>query len=505
MKNFKTILRDACIRFSLFVAIGAASPGCGQGENGTSSARARPASDVQLAAATAQPSSAELARIQTYRDSLYMDSDIVYSFQSKFGATVDCIDFEAQGSVKALRAQGKATPFDKLGSLPSPPGGIAPPNGASDLAFQGEPDANGNPRRCPEGTVLSSRPTVAQILDAGGLDAFEAQRARLPQQSTEEYDCFYTTTGAAGFDHAAGYQHLNYAGLLKYTTLYGPSLANTSEHSISQLWAITGSCENWAPGQACTTGANGNAVQSVEVGWMVGNGNASQIPYLFAFVTLDGYLYGGKSCFAGQGTLQGGQPCCTASGTEGTDCWIANPNGAQFLVNEALGTAGSLPTGRAPVEMSFQVWNGTPYGANAWYVWINGSLIGGYLSSIFTGQMQTTGASYLQVGGEVYDSWPGNPGSHTTTQMGSGIPPAPSSGHGYEYTAYDRNVMYIDAQENYHNASLQYIQDTPAGEFDSTGVCGYQAGLFYALSTSQAAGGSGWGTYFYYGGGPGSF
>jgi hypothetical protein len=285
--------------------------------------------------------------------------------------------------------------------------------------------------------------------------------------------------------------------------LYGPSLANTGEHSLSQLWAMTGSCENWAPGQACTTGANGNAVQSVEVGWMVGNGNASQVAYLFAFVT----LHGGKSCFAGQGTIPGGQPCCSPNRSMGTDCWIANPSTAQypvdFLVNEGLGTTGSLPTGRPPVELPIQVWNGTPYGEDAWYVWIDGNLIGGYLSSIFTGQMQTTGASYLQVGGEVYDSWP--QGNHTTTQMGSGIPPAASSGHGYEYTAYDRNIMYIDAQETYHDASLSYINDTPAGEYDSPGICGYQAGLYYGLSTSLSAGGSGWGTYFYYGGGPGSF
>ena len=311
-----------------------------------------------------------------------MDSDIVYSFQSKFGAIVDCIDFEAQGSVKALRAQGRATPFDKpLSGLPSSPAGIPTATGASDIAFHGEPDGNGNVRRCPDGTVLVTRPTVDEILAAGGLDSFLAQRSRPPQQSTEQYDCYYTTTAAAGYDHAVGYQHLNYAGLLKYTTLYGPSLANTGEHSLSQLWAMTGSCENWAPGQACTTGANGNAVQSVEVGWMVGNGNASQVAYLFAFVTLDGYLYGGKSCFAGQGTIPGGQPCCSPNGSMGTDCWIANPSTAQypvdFLVNEGLGTAGSLPTGRPPVETSHPGMEWDPlWGVDAWYVWIDGNLIG---------------------------------------------------------------------------------------------------------------------------------
>ena len=80
----------------------------------------------------------------------------------------------------------------------------------------------------------------------------------------------------------------------------------------------------------------------------------------------------------------------------------------------------------------------------------------------------------------MYDSWP--QGNHTTTQMGSGIPPAASSGHGYEYTAYDRNVMYIDAQETYHDASLSYINDTPAGEYDSPGILWLSGGaLLWAL------------------------
>jgi hypothetical protein len=511
MKNDKTNSRYTHLLFTGLAIIGPATSGCGQGDRAPealeqTSVDLQLASDGAVDAGVASDGGTAVAQIQAYRDSFYEDSDVVYSFQSKFGETIDCIDFESVGSVKALRAQGKATPFDKpLTTLPQPASSVPPPNGASNLAFLGEPDVNGNPRRCPNGTALMTRPSVAQILAAGGLDSFLAQRAQLPKQSTEQYDCYYTTTPGAGWDHAAGYQDLNYAGLLKYTTLYNPILNNTGEHTLSQLWAITGNCENWSSGQNCPTGA----VQSVEVGWMVGNGNPSQIPFLFAFITLDGYMIGGKSCYAGQGTALDGQPCCTANSKvkEGTDCWVPNPNTAQYpvdyVVNEQLGNANSFPTGQAPTEMAIQVWNGTPYGEDAWYVWINGNLIGGYYSSVFSGQMQTTGASYLQVGGEVYDSWPKN--NHTTTQMGSGIPPAPGSGYGYEYTAYDRDVMYIDAQNNYHNASLSYINDTPAGEYDSTGVCGYEAGLFYALSTSLSAGGSGWGTYFYYGGGPGVY
>jgi len=120
-------------------------------------------------------------------------------------------------------------------------------------------------------------------------------------------------------------------------------------------------------------------------------------------------------------------------------------------------------------------------------------------------------ATYLQAGGEVYNTWPNVcPHSvvHTTTAMASAYP----GSDGYKYAAYQRDVMYIDSSAAYHSAALQYI-NTPSYENDDSilGLCGLDAAYLtdcsggyiggYDITTSPAAGGTGWDTYFYFGGG----
>ncbi len=130
----------------------------------------------------------------------------------------------------------------------------------------------------------------------------------------------------------------------------------------------------------------------------------------------------------------------------------------------------------------------------AWFVYIDGQLIGWYQSAAFTGQMQWS-ATYLQVGGEVFDHWAG--GQHTTTQMGSGIyPSGPPPYYGYGYSAYHRNVSYIDSGfpvngSDYHKSSLAYTTSPPPAEGDLgyPGICGFDAGTYgYGLSLTPQSG-----------------
>jgi hypothetical protein len=442
-------------------------------------------------AASSAPSAAEFARIQAFRESFFADSEVRHSFHNAAGDAVECIDFEAQGSVKALRAQGLPTIADHLPPAPAPPADTPAPNGALPGVMTGDRDDAGRERRCPAGTVPALRPTVAQIMARGGLDGYRnaKKHARPPQQSPFQYDCWLTSSGGPQWDHAAGVQRLTYSGALTYTSLYRPYIYDVNhEHTLSQMWVETGNCEYWdqyGPSNPCTIGGSGNAVQSVEVGWMVGNAAADGNPHLFVFSTQDGYYQ--KSCFAGEGGN-----CCPAPGSgQGTDCWVAAP-GAPYVVNQSLGS--SFPTGVTPTEMAIQVWNGAPYGYPAWFVWINGQLIGWYPSTTFWGQMQTS-ASYLQVGGEVYDSWPN--GAHTPTAMGSGV----DATAGYEHAAYHRSIMTIDSAKAYHPASLGFLWVPPEDqEANKPGLCGFQAGLHYSLTWSPPAGAAGWGSYFYFGG-----
>ena len=127
------------------------------------------------------------------------------------------------------------------------------------------------------------------------------------------------------------------------------------------------------------------------------------------------------------------------------------------------------------------------WGTPAWTFWVNGNLIGFIPSSVYHDVM-TYGATYYQVGGEVYDSW--SMGRHTTTEMGSGW-----QGSAAYDAAYHRNVPFMYIDENVYDAPLDFV--------NGTGVCGYEAASYYSLSSTAATGAANsgqWGTYFYYGG-----
>jgi hypothetical protein len=435
---------------------------------------------------------AEAARVQSYLDTFYAATDIVHSFQTIHGEQIDCIPFDAQPTMRALRANGVSA------TLPAPPvSPPGPPPGPS--PFDGSLDENGSARECPSGTVPQHRPSVAAIEAAGGPAAFQAHTTHL-RHPTGQLDCVNYTTPGVSWDHAAGYQYLTYQGLLTFTSVWSPFVLSPSlgEHSLSQLWAISGTCEfDGTRGQTTSPCTSSNAVQSLEVGWMVGDTpfGVTEQPTLFTFVTQNGYdtTKPTGNCYGN--TNLGG--CCPS----GSDCFVA-ATGAQYVP----GTVFTPSTvGQVPNEIALQVWNGSAQGLAAWYIWVNGYLIGGYLTgSTYTGQMQTA-ATYLQVGGEVYDADSG--GVHTETEMGSGYE-NPSSITGvpqnYEWTAYHRHVSYIDSSNAYHDASLSYVNG-------NTGICGWQASSYYGLGKSPAwsagpaqpqwgTGFSSWNQYFYFGG-----
>ena len=179
--------------------------------------------------------------------------------------------------------------------------------------------------------------------------------------------------------------------------------------------------------------------------------------------------------------------------------------------------------GTTPTEISVQVWNGSQASPAAlgWWVWVNGNLLGWYPPNSFNWPAGETGAgtpgpmaygpaTYVQVGGEVEDLWPGN--EHTSTSMVSDWSPL---NRGYEWAAYARNVMLIQTTSSgstYSSAPLEFMY-APAyeGDNEDPGLCGYDSASWtsqyghgsYNLSLSLPAGGASWGQYFYFGGGVG--
>ncbi len=117
-------------------------------------------------------SAAELAQIQAYLNSRYKASDVWRTFIAATGQTVHCVDWFAQPSVKALAAKG--TPITRIPTPPPLPTGLVKAS-IPEWALNGVPDNNGVPRTCAPNGVAMVRVTVAEILAAGGLDAYLAR------------------------------------------------------------------------------------------------------------------------------------------------------------------------------------------------------------------------------------------------------------------------------------------------------------------------------------------
>jgi streptogramin lyase len=475
----------------------------------------------------------EVLRIQTFiEQTYYATSDIVSSFEASPGEQIDCIDFFAQHSVKAWLAKGVTIPSTPP---PAPPRAAneAPPNMPPGLAFTGQPDRNGHPRQCTGNQVAVSRPTVAQIQAAGGLDAFKQQvLGRKPRlvQDDRQHDCWLNADPAGGglvpgvssdavnWDHAVGLQRGNwlpagapgYMGMKITAPIYEPFMDPLGPgHSDVQLWAQTGDCDNFynsaddvkagesknpcrhdATCTSCLTNGgdcHGCAVQSMEVAALT---SGNDVPRLTAFFTSDGYftnycLAQDPSCaFCPTVSITVNDPTTGAPTTtqQGTNCWVQWPGatlrpGVQ-LDRDATGHNIVAPYGQPPIEIEFRIWNGSQQSAATagWWVYVADNLIGWYPPNTFDwpdgspGPMANGPATYLQAGGEVLNTWPIENG--VPRHSNTAMVSENSAFAGYGYASYVRNVSYFDASQVGHDAELQYVV-TPAYEKDAgmAGLC----------------------------------
>jgi hypothetical protein len=453
--------------------------------------------------------------------------DITHTFETRATQTVDCVRYEAHPAVRRRLLAGIAhDPTDVPAPPPAASNAISP--NISPPPFDGSLDRMGRVRLCPIGSVPIVRPT--QIARQQRLESART-KARLPKcppyQSCLQNDVLLapppgsSTLKGPGYDHAAGvfYPDELYGGST-ITPVYSPFVAvPDAEHSLSQLWIHTGDCEEWAfksgrtcyspfnppPNGDCATSPLCDASQTIEVGWIAGNQNCLQAdecfmvpasdndaPFLFVFSTIDGY--GNQWCFAGQENTD----FCL-----GTNFFIPSGVYAGHAPNVQLPTTSTI--GKPPVELQIQVWFGrSPKGGlTAWWIFIDGALIGYYPADSFWGMMQSR-ATYMQVGGEVSDTFAFN--QHTTTTMGSGK----WAKFGCGFSAYHRNVMYASSPQAQHKpvvfeeAALEFITNAPKTStpdvytLNPEGISGYEAGDFYQLI--QGAGNTDWGSHFFFGG-----
>lgn len=429
-----------------------AAPGDNRASGGaTASARA------SASAATGPGSTAvvggEGARVQAYLDSIYQRSDVRHSFRTRFGEDVDCVDFFAQPAVKALAARGI-----RVSQRPEVPADLpakaTPPSPAESnrvavgsVFFDGQPDDNGQPRSCPDGSVPQIRLTAERIRQAGGLDAFTAAVSRprpAPPTPGHPDNCDFPN-----YAHIVG--ALTAPGDEVYMgdstmSIFAPNIP-TGDHSVAQTWTYSG--YNLCDGITST-------IQSVEAGWNVDPGlYGDENSHLFVFSTTDGYQTTG--CYNNW------------PGTGNCVPWVQSSS--RYAPGMIL--PASVVNGAAH-ELEVLTIN-----INNWWIQITvdgvREYMGYYPASAFHGSMQTY-ADNFEVGGEVYDAT-----GKFNVPMGSGYWPE----FGLGYAAYHHDSWgwgSLNGQKTSFD-NLTMVDARPNS---------------YAYSTT-ATPGSGWANFFFFG------
>jgi hypothetical protein len=407
----------------------------------------------------------EAARVQSYIAARYTAADVRHSFRTQFGEDIDCIDFEAQSSVKALRAQGVQVP------PPPPAAPLLHPPTADDVFFTGYPDENGSPRSCPQGTVPQVRLTSERIAHAGGLDAYlrASHDKAAPLGSASPQGCPATQNYAWVTSTVQTSEPINAGGTTM--AVYKPTLPTGAfnSHSLSEAWLVTGT------GSGCA----GSSVQSIEVGWHVHDQYEGDYnTHLFIFATNDGYATTG--CYNNDDKPGYGGPAT---------CLPFVLTSSVFTPGMTLtaSTLGSTSVRELTTTTSFGELMPQDPGPNAWFLTLSATGIapqqlGYYPASDFTGGLRVGEGATYEVGGEVEDNT-GQVDPFTSIQMGSGNGPELGIGD----SAYHHDVW----------ALTQSGRVTALGGWYENESLYYQ----YAYPPSSPPGAAGWSNFFFYGGG----
>ena len=436
------------------LAASAALIGCSSGSP-TAAPGGSPGAPAPGGAAPHAASPDEALRMQRFIDAQYDQADVVYSFRTRFGEDIDCVPEAAHPAYKAAIRSGITAP-----TLVAPPPQTVGA-GAVPSSFDGTLDDNGRTRSCPPDAAPVMRPSTAAITRAGGFDAWSARnRAKLPPPaapSGADYSGYYHAIGvdSAGISQVTGFMSI--------MSLWTPITQTLLDHSLSQIWLVSSANGRWGYDANCGYSSTTNCEQTVEAGWNVdtgvygdggddGNGNT----HFFTYFTADGYHLTG--CY-------------------NTGCGYVPVNGAPFTPGQILGFSPSNH------ELGVIVTND---GNGNWLININGYTVGWYPASLFNNGMggsvpMTQYAYQFLAGGEVYDSSP-----TPMTAMGSAV----LATHGWSGVsdwsgaAYQRNVAYLAGGYGYTASLGSYVTNA----------------AWYPETSTPAAGGGGWGTYFYYGG-----
>jgi hypothetical protein len=389
-----------------------------------------------------------MARITQFLNARYAQSDVVKSFGTKHGKTIDCIPFMSQPGVEAVLARGL--------SITQPAAQQIDRASLGDLAgdaFLGDPDDQGRPRTCGDAVpVLRIEPKT--IIEAGGLDAFLAAHTRKAPPPELNGAAPPAAPNLGNYAHVQTQSNINsglYLGSARFSSQPVFNL-HIPDHSVAQMWVLDSGT------------IAGKTLQTVEAGVNSDPGlygtTFGAYPHLFIWSTKDGYNSTG--CY----NNVGGTPPCLM--------WVGAP-GAAFTPGQML-SYGSLGS---PVEAGINIHNVT--GTNAgWQIEVGQSStparIGFYPAADYNGTM-TTAANFFRVGAEVYDQT-----ANWLSPMGWGSnPEAGRVGAGYvrDYIAYGNGACTANFGGATCWSGLSSERTGYAFQATAAGENGWQDGFYY--------------------------
>jgi hypothetical protein len=251
-----------------------------------------------------------------------------------------------------------------------------------------------------------------------------------------------------GFYHAYSQHTGTFFGGLCDMTIYTPTIQGGDDHSLYQLWLLSGT---------------GDGTQSVEAGWIVDSGlNGDLDPHLFTFFTTNGWTENGDN-LGGYNQQQAG--------------WVQ--------ISDGVFPGAALATSRVGqqvnrYDMQFMLWQGS------WWFKLENIWVGYYPISLFGAGPMARSASWMAFGGEVFSGL--SDPTMTTCQMGSGR----KGEHGSDgYSAWQRNIQAITSI----NATGGQVQDFNGRAFAE------DSSRYDIVQTMSS--GTNWGS-FLFAGGPGS-
>lgn len=380
----------------------------------------------------------EFSRMQKHILGLYEGVVVTNSFFDLSESIVDCVTIESQPGLrgqKLAKAPKQAIrPKSKEGGEKKPKAELVKPQ-----LGKNQRDKFQNLQYCEEGTIPMRRLSLEVISRFKTLDDFLAKEPRPRDDSKVRKEPVPGDGDTFTHYWAHAKQNVENFGGDSVLNVWKPE-ADPGWFSLSQHWYVGG------------TGAN---KQTVEGGWQVARRKYSnRDPNLFIYYTSANYASG--------------------SGCYNLDCAGFVQINNSWVLGGKLSPVSTTGSTQYIIRMQWQLYEGN------WWLFLKGAgdytAVGYYPGSVYKGGQLTRYATKVDYGGEVSSLL----GDTETGQMGSGK----KASHGWQQSAYQRTIYYINSSHQGVWANLTAVQSTPD--------C-YTVDLHNLTSSS-------WATYFYYGG-----